>query len=469
MTVWLAERRILLAPVVAATGLTLGLVAGAQPRLALAAGAAGAIILLAFRAPVANLVLLLLLTCVVPYGVQNEFSVGGGGPDAPGLFLSDLVLTAGLGSALVILVQQELDWRRFAYAAAIAVFLAVAVLQFGHGVLAGSDLSRAGFELRILFGLGSFVIALPLLADQTARRRLLVSLAGVGIVLGAWGMLQWFGRFDYGGDVGVRPGVLHTTAGTGQLQGGEFGYPAAIALFFAVLASGSVRSLALRLALALGLVLNAAACFVTFERSFWIGALLGAGIALLGTARSQRLKVALALPVVAVAAIGALAVFGPSQLRTAEERALSLGQASEDESVRYRLVESRFVLDRIGAHPVTGSGLGATIYWGRPWQQVAPKSYAFSHNGYLWVAWKLGVPAAILLVALIGCAVVLRGPPADDRLARAVRYGSRGALAGLLLATVTFSTFNELNITSAIGVLLALALCPVPAYDRRVE
>jgi O-antigen ligase len=276
-------------------------------------------------------------------------------------------------------------------------------------------------------------------------------------------MLQWFGHFSFGGDVGVRPGVLHTTEGTGQLQGGEFAYPVAVALFFAVLAAGNVRSTLLRILFVIGLALNAAACLVTFERSFWSAALLGMAVVFLATPGHARIRIALLGLVAGVIGLGALAFLSPTQFKTAKQRAFSVNALGEDQSVRYRLVESRFVLDRIHAHPVTGSGLGAEIFWGRPWQQVTPKSYAFSHNGYLWLAWKTGVPTAALLVLLLLSAVLLRAPPGDDRLTRAIRNGSRGGLAGLLLASVTFSTFNELPITSAIGVILALAVCPVPA------
>jgi O-antigen ligase len=275
-------------------------------------------------------------------------------------------------------------------------------------------------------------------------------------------MLQWFGHLSFGGDVGVRPGVLLTTSGTGQLQGGEFAYPIAVVLFFAVLAVGDVRATFLRIVLMAGLVLNAAACLVTFERSFWGAALLGLLVVLVSTPGQTRIKVGLLLLVAGVVGIATLAFLSPRQFKTAHQRAFSVNSLGADQSVRYRLVESRFVLDRIHAHPVTGSGLGAKIFWGRPWQQVTPQSYAFTHNGYLWLAWKTGVPTAALLVLLLLCAILLRAPPKDDRLTRAIRNGSRGALAGLLLATVTFSTFNELNITSAIGVVLALAVCPVP-------
>jgi O-antigen ligase len=164
-----------------------------------------------------------------------------------------------------------------------------------------------------------------------------------------------------------------------------------------------------------------------------------------------------------VAAVGVLAVMAPRDLVTAQQRLLSLGQYTSDNSVRYRVVESRFVIDRIRAHPVEGSGLAATIFWGRPWDQVPPKTYPFAHNGYLWLAWKIGIPSAALLVILFGSAVFLRAPPGDDDLDRALRHGAQGALAGLLLATVTFPSVSSLSITPVMGLLLAIAVAPAVA------
>ncbi len=84
---------------------------------------------------------------------------------------------------------------------------------------------------------------------------------------------------------------------------------------------------------------------------------------------AQRGKVLVLAPIAALVAVGVLAVAAPRVLTTAQERLLSIAQHSSDISVKYRIVESRFVLDRIRAHPVEGSGLAATIFWGQPWAQ----------------------------------------------------------------------------------------------------
>jgi len=166
--------------------------------------------------------------------------------------------------------------------------------------------------------------------------------------------------------------------------------------------------------------------------------------------------------------IAALAVITPSTLTTAQQRLNSISSYSSDDSVRYRVVESGFVYDRIRAHPLTGSGLGASIFWGQPWAHVPPKTRHYSHDGYFWLAWKVGVPAAVLLVGLLVSALFSRSSPAEPELSRSVRRGAQGAIAGLLVATITFPSFSQLSIAPVIGLLLALALAPslVPRPQR---
>jgi hypothetical protein len=458
----LAERTYLAAGVAGAAALLFGGLAGVQPKLALGLAAAVCVGVLAFRAPVGNLVLLVFLTAVVPYGILNQFGVGGG-TESPGLLPSDLLLLAGLSWALLVVSGHALDRRRLLYGTLIVAFMAVAALQFLHGLDAGHERSQVGAELRVLLGFGTFLIALPLLADLRARRRLLVALTAAAIALGAWGMLQWIGHFSYSGaDVGVRPGVRLTSGGTGQLQGGEYGFPVAIIVCFAVLISGTVRSLVGRGALMLAILLNAASCLVTFERTFWLDTLLGVSLVLLRAGAVRRMKALVFAPLAVLLSAAVLSVIAPTILTTARERLISLGQYSTDDSVRYRTTESHHVLREIRAHPLVGSGLAGTIFWGQSWVQVPPKSSTFAHNGYLWLAWKVGIPATLVLVLLFGSAIMLRAPPGDDELGRAIRHGAQGALAGLMLASVTFPSFSALGITGVMGVLLALSVAPLP-------
>ena len=448
-----------------------GVLAWAQPKLTLGAVVAVGLVLLLFRVPAVAIAILIFLTSVLPYQTQNQLGIGGGS-HSPGLLLSDVLLFPALGWAVLALAGLRLGRREFRFVVGVFVLLIIAALAFVHGVRAGNNLSQAGQEFRVLSGLALFLVALPLLSDRRTRRQLMIGLLAAGLTLGAWGIVQWFGHIQLGqaSDFGVRQGVRLTSAGSGQLQGGEYAFPVVIVMCFAVLVSRSVRGRATMAALMLTLALNVVSCILTFERSFWLDTLLGIGVVLVSAPGWQRIRFLLTLPFFAAVFFVTLATLAPKQLTTAGERLLSLGQYANDDSVKYRLVESHFVIQRIRAHPIEGSGLGATIFWGQPWAQVPPKSYTFSHDGYLWLAWRLGLPAAALLVLLIGIAILGRGPPDRDPFRAAVRRGAQGALAGLMLATATFPSFSALSITCVMGVLLALAVNdsrrPVESWSR---
>jgi hypothetical protein len=124
------------------------------------------------------------------------------------------------------------------------------------------------------------------------------------------------------------------------------------------------------------------------------------------------------------------------------------------------VAETRHVLDKVKARPLLGSGLGDTIYWGQPWAQLSPKATWFAHNGYLWLIWKTGVFAAVLLFGLLAWAVLSRAPPEQDPAMRSFRVAAQGGLLVLLLSSVTFPSFNSLSITATMGVLMAVCFMP---------
>jgi hypothetical protein len=127
-----------------------------------------------------------------------------------------------------------------------------------------------------------------------------------------------------------------------------------------------------------------------------------------------------------------------------------------------RLVESEAVADAIARHPLTGSGFGATITWGEE-DVFATRTTVFTHNAYLWLSWKIGIPAAALIFLAILAAVVRRRPIPYDWQLRALRTGSQAALLGLLIICITFPAVNALGITAVIGLLVAAALQPWPS------
>jgi hypothetical protein len=150
----------------------------------------------------------------------------------------------------------------------------------------------------------------------------------------------------------------------------------------------------------------------------------------------------------------------PNLISTARERLSAARNYAHDSAYHYRVVESRHVLAQIRRHPVIGSGLGATIFWGQPWANKPPRHVSYNHVGYLALAWKLGIPAALLLIALIGSAVATRGPPLGDPLFAAFRNGCRGGLLALLVEGIAFPCFVSPSVTGLIGVMLAVCATP---------
>lgn len=409
---------------------------------------------LALLTPVAALSVLVAVTALVPFEVQDTLAVLGG-RDQPGLlFVDALMLVALLGMAW------RAAKRRVDVGPPLIAGIAVGMILTGAlawGLVNGAALSQAGHEgRRVVLGVGTFLLAWPLMADQAARRRLLGALIGVGLMLGAWGLAQWFFSVGYttSADVGVRPGVDLTTSGSGQLQGGMYAFPVAVTLAWAALVSGQACTVPVRSLLAVILLVNGLCVVLTFERTLWVATAVACVLVVMvqgARARREAIKWG-ALGGVGLVIMAAAAA---SEARTALERLLSLGQVASDNSFTSRLVESYAVAGAIAQRPVTGSGFGATITWGAR-DTFATTTTPFVHNGYLWLAWKIGLPAAVLVVLLLGRAIVRRTSPGDSGHWRTLRIGSRASLLALMLVGVTFPVFNALGITAVMGLLAAV-------------
>jgi hypothetical protein len=344
-------------------------------------------------------------------------------------------------------------------------FLVVAGVQGVRGYLDGFGASVTGYELRVLVGWATFLVAIPIVADPVARERLVKGLLLLGLAVGVWGLLQYFTNIGLsaGSDSGVRSGATVTNLGPAytssrSIQGGLFAFPLAFLMGLAVLVLTRIRSTPVRAAVVVMVVLNAACLLLTYERTFWLGTAVAFGLIAIRADWGQRVKGVLLVAAVLAVSLPALATLSPGSLQAARERLLSLGQVSNDRSVRSRLAETRPMLVKIREHPVAGWGLGDNIVWGQPWAQVSAKPTPFAHNGFLWLSWKLGIPAAILLCALMGWSVVARGPPGLPPLERAVRHGAQAGLFVMLVVSITFPSVRQLSITAVLGVLLALCL-----------
>ncbi len=416
----------------------------------------GLILALAFVAPAVMLTLIVFTTAIVPFTLQNQLAGSG-----RGVIVSDVLLLAALiRVAPGMVVSATLDRRQRTVLVPLTAILAMVILQFVRGVASGHDVSAAGVEFRTLMGFATFLVAAPLLADETTWRQVLKGLAVTGLALGLWGLAQWVLDIRFAGEFGVREGINFTSSGRGQLQGGLYAFPVATILGFAALTCGVVRQRRHKVFVATVVVLNALCLLLTYERTFWVATAVAMGFVALRSGRASRARALLWGPAVVVVVLAGMATLAPAALGAAQERLLSLGQYANDSSVRYRLVESEHVLDQIRDRPLLGWGLGAEIVWGRPWHDVPPRAYHYSHNGYLWVAWKLGLPTALLLFGTLAAAIAWRARPSRDALVQSMHHGSQGALLLLVIASVTFPSFNSYGITATMGVLLAFCASP---------
>jgi hypothetical protein len=409
---------------------------------------------LAFAAPVAALAVLIAVTSLVPFAVQDALSVVGG-RDQPGLLFVDALLMLGLLRVGWLVVRRRLEFD-FPLLGGIAGAL-ICCTALAWGVSRGADLSEAGHEARhVVMGVGTFILAWPLVAERSARKRLVWVLIALGLALGLWGLAQWVFSVDYAtsGDIGVRPGVDRVAGGRGMLQGGMFGYPIAVTLAWAALVSGKVRKPQLQGLLGAIVVLNAVCLVLTYERTIWAVTMLSCCLVVVLYGASA-VRPAFKWAGLGLAALMCLAAVAPGEATTALQRLMSVSQISTDNSLSYRLIESQSAITQIAVRPVTGSGLGATLTW-ESHGVFHTLTTPFIHNGDLWLAWKFGLPVAALVLLVMVFAVIRRSPRGDSWQWRAVRIGSRAAMFGLLLVPVTFPIFNLLGVTPLVGFLLAV-------------
>jgi O-antigen ligase len=454
------------------TAIALGLLAAflavavtARPSIAVAFTALVIVTLLAFTMPVTHLTILLALTTILPYSIENRYS-GGGGAGSAGLVASDLFLLTGLLRVGFILPGMRLDRRRLIVVGLVLLFVVFTLFALVQGMRAGRPISDVGVEFRALAGgFATALIAMVALEDRGAQRRIMRGLLVLGLALGIWGVAQWVFQIGFGTDFGVRSGVGLTSGGRGQIQGGLFAFPVAVIIATAALASGRLRGRDRTLVLA-ALGLNAVSLLLTFERTFWVATVVGVVLVALRSGRVRRARALTWIAMTFTAGLLVLSGVAPGTLKTAEQRLFSIGQYHVDDSVRYRTVESGFVLDKVREKPLLGSGLADTIHWGQPWTQTRPADQTYSHVGYLWMLWRVGVLGAAVILALLFLCALWPGRAAAGGLAPAIRVGCQASLIALLIVNITFPAFQGGQSTYMFGFLVAYCAIPVVARAR---
>lgn len=407
------------------------------------------VIPLGLAAPTATVVVILAVTVLVPWDFQDHLQILGGEGRRGVLFIDALLLLALARWGWQVL-RRRIEFDRPLLLGTIVAATLVAGTFWG--LARGADISETGNEARrVLFGAGTFLLAWPLLKEAGARRTLTWALVAIGLALGLWGLSQWF--FDIGystaGDVGVRGGLT-----SGQLQGGLYAYPVAVPLAWSALVAGGRRTFAMTALLTAVLAINLVCAFLTFERTILASTALACGFVLViagPVVRKQAARwIAAGLPLLVIGV-----VLAEAQAKTAFERMALLGNVDSDNSFTHRMIEADVLKDEILARPLFGSGFGATVTWGVA-DKFAMSRSTFADLGCHWLAWKIGLPAAALVLVVLIRAVFRRSRGVDSAPWGIVRTGSRAGLLALLVTSILFGVFDALGITAVIGLLAAI-------------
>ena len=200
---------------------------------------------------------------------------------------------------------------------------------------------------------------------------------------------------------------------------------------------------------------------LTFGRTTWGVTLLGLVVVthLLGLRKSGPMLVWSLVG--SSLALALLIAFKPAMLDALVVRATSVEKEIEyGSSAAWRYYEAEQVLPQIAANPVLGLGLGAA--YRRPARSDAlPEQVRYIHNGYLYMASKLGVPALALVVWGVGMILKWswRGARTEqDPRSRGVHAAICAGVLGVLLASITEPHLMRDSSLAFLGVLAGLTV-----------
>lgn len=221
----------------------------------------------------------------------------------------------------------------------------------------------------------------------------------------------------------------------------------------------------------------AVAVILTFNRNFWISAMLVLVIFGVVTDRQVRinlLKWSLVM-IVLVSIVPLLAFFDPESegallLRSTFERMISVFSADTYEnaydsnlstsSLNFRAIESEYALERLTPPPLLGIGMGAQYRPFDPtldWEEFDGRGYL--HNAHLWILLKAGLLSYICLIVAFFISV-RRGIKyyryLHDPRMKAIVLGFSLSLIGILTSALVDPILTDLAWTPVFGVMIGI-------------
>ncbi|HUK62719.1 MAG TPA: O-antigen ligase family protein, partial [Dongiaceae bacterium] len=289
------------------------------------------------------------------------------------------------------------------------------------------------------------------LRDRAQATRLAWLVAVAGAVVGAYAVLQHFTGADWYRTLLGRRRAIH-------LRGpGDAGF-ASVGFFRSYLTFGHVMLFPFAWALAAALhghrsagpmaVASALGIVFSTARGAWVAAAAVAATMVLLTRRRSAL-----VTVVAVGAIGAVALASNPSLREHAAHMFDLGGVNAGRMAIYRAN-----LDIVHDHPWLGLGFGRYAHAARRYYAAHPEAdrRSHAHNNYLHMAAEAGLIGLAAFVLVFARALAEGIPrPGPDRW---VQAGAWAALVGFLVGGLTQYNFDDHEVTVAMWFTTAILL-----------
>lgn len=205
--------------------------------------------------------------------------------------------------------------------------------------------------------------------------------------------------------------------------------------------------------------------FLTYGRTIFVSVIISLLIVVswLNLRKLPRLVGSLVILIALGSAFGMF--WKPDSLSAVYHRMTTIDEAIEHgTSAQWRFWEAEAMLPHIQKNPLTGIGLGAD-YWTRGTTK-SPELNRYIHNGYLYMAGKMGLPAlAFFLSSMVAILVMGRRLAKSNALSWARVVGAAGAA---LMVHFAFSSITEPHLMSDRSiVVIAIAGALVYLAARR--
>jgi len=209
----------------------------------------------------------------------------------------------------------------------------------------------------------------------------------------------------------------------------------------------------------------------SFSRSFWIFVLFAFILIFIYLSKNHKKIIIVAIGfIMLVASISFFTFFKEKadlMLQVLSHRLTSATKGTKDVSWKLRLVEYEEVMNGIEENPFFGNGLGKKVKFYVPFLHITTISHNI-HNGYLFTAYRLGIPLTLIFLFFLGYNTFVA-----EQLARKLKnpfYKNLmlASMVSLLLLIVASMLSNQFFSRDA-GMIMALSFAFVSNAKKKYD